>query len=302
MTPGRNEQCWCGSGRKYTQCHRLYDDAPVEKKYQVAQEIYAGLWDATSQQHFESGVYRWLAKQLQPLQPKRVLDVGCGTGLSLLTIHEVLGDNIEVVAIDENLACLKRAARVLGRRNLNCRLEQRFSEHRLTQDGYSNDVRPITIPRGVTNLLIEADVTNDPYLTDALKDSGSFDAVTIWLTGTHVARLHHATARRAGVSNDSEHRLFVQNTVYELADVVLRPGGWLLVCDRGQTPTTDALVEDVLAAHRDQASVTSLVVRGLEHRPYSRPDGVGMAVSPGTSGRVPATLDLSFVSVTAEKC
>lgn len=301
MTPGRNEPCWCGSGRKYKRCHRLYDEAPAERKYQAAQEIYAKLWDATSRHHFESGVYHWLAEQLRPLGPKRILDIGCGTGQSLVAIHEVLAEGVEVVGIDENLACLKRAETVLARHGVDCRLERRFFAERLTGDGYDYDVGPMTIERGATDLLIEADVTNDPFLEGALEESGPFDAVTVWLTGTHVARPHHVAVRRARVSSDAEHRLFVQNTVYELADGVLRSGGWLQVCDCGQTPTTGALVKDVLAAHRDQASVTSLVVQGLEHRPYERPDGVGMAVSPGTSGWLPERLETSFVVVRSEK-
>lgn len=300
MTPGRNEPCWCGSGRKYKQCHRLYDEAPAERKYQTAQEIYAKLWDATSQHHFESGVYHWLAEQLRPLGPNRILDVGCGTGQSLVAIHEVFAHAVDVVAIDENSACLERAETVLEQHDVDCRFKRRFFAPRLTGNGYDYDAAPMSIEREATYLLIEADVTNDPFLEGALKKSGPFDAVTVWLTGTHVARPHHVAVRRAGVSSDAEHRLFVQNTVYELADCVLRSGGWLQVCDRGQKPTTGALVEDVLAAHRDQASVTSLVVQALEHRPYEQPDGVGMVVSPGTSG-LPERLETSFVVVRSEK-
>ena len=301
MTSGRNAPCWCGSGRKYKHCHRFYDEVPASKKYRAAQDIYAKLWDATSRQHFEAGIYHWLAKQLQPLGPSRILDIGCGTGQALVAIHEVFAEGVEVVAIDENLACLKRAKSVLARHDVDCRLERRFFAERVTEFGYDYEVQPMSIERGTTDLLIEADVTNDPLLEDALKESGLFDAVTVWLTGTHVARQDHVTVRRAGVSTDAEHRLFVQNTVYELADSVLRSGGWLQVCDRMQTPATDALVEDVLATHRDQASVTSLVVQALEHRPYERPDGVGMVVSPGTSGQLPKRLEASLVAVRSEK-
>ena len=298
---GRNEPCWCGSGRKYKQCHRLFDEAPVERKYNVAQEIYAKLWNASSQQHFESGVYRWLAEQLRALEPARILDIGCGTGHSLVAIHEVLGKAVQVVAIDENLACLRRAKGVLAQYRVDCRLEKRFFAQRLTGDGYTYEVRPITVGRGATDLLIEADVTNDPFLEGALKESGPFDAVTVWLTGTHVARPHHFAVRRARVSNDAEHRLFVQNAVYELADHVLRSGGWLQVCDRGERPTKGAHIDDVLAAHREQASVTSLVVQGLEHRPYEQPNGVPTTVSPGKSGRLPERPDTSLVVVKSEK-
>ena len=301
MTLGRNEPCWCGSGRKYKQCHRLYDEAPPERKYRAAQDVYAKLWDASSLHHLESGIYHWLAEQLRPLAPKRILDIGCGTGQSLVALHEVLTEGVELVAIDENLACLDRAATVLRRHGADCRVKRRFFAERLTEYGYDYDVEPMTVERGASDLLIEADVRNDPFLEAALKESGPFDAVTVWLIGSHVGRPHHVAVRRAGISNDAEYRLSVQNAVYELADRVLRSGGWLQVCDRGQTPTNSALVEDVLAAHRDQASVTSLVVQGLGHRPYEQPDGVAMVVTPGMSGRLPERLDVSFVVVRSEK-
>ena len=194
-----------------------------------------------------------------------------------------------------------RAATVLRRHGADCRVKRRFFAERLTEYGYDYDVEPMTVERGASDLLIEADVRNDPFLEAALKESGPFDAVTVWLIGSHVGRPHHVAVRRAGISNDAEYRLSVQNAVYELADRVLRSGGWLQVCDRGQTPTNSALVEDVLAAHRDQASVTSLVVQGLGHRPYEQPDGVAMVVTPGMSGRLPERLDVSFVVVRSEK-
>jgi hypothetical protein len=32
QSPGRNEQCWCGSGRKYKHCH-LHEDEKKLKNY-----------------------------------------------------------------------------------------------------------------------------------------------------------------------------------------------------------------------------------------------------------------------------
>ncbi len=301
MKPGRNEPCWCRSGRKYKQCHRPYDEAPMARKYRASKQVYAKLWDVSSQSNLESGVYRWLAEQLRSLAPNRILHIGCGTGQSLVAIHEVFSCGLQVVAIDENFACLQRAETALVRHGVNCRLERRFSGERLTEDGFDYDVGSVRIEHAATDLLKESDVTNDPVLERALRESGPFDAVTVWLTGTHVARHDHVTVRRAGVSSDAAHRLLVQNTAYELADRVLRSGGWLHICDRGQPPTTDVLVKDALDGHRDQASVTSLVVEGLEHRPYEQPDGVGMVVSPGTSGQLPQTLEMSLVAVRASK-
>ena len=30
---GRNEPCWCGSGRKYKKCHLIEDEKKMAKKY-----------------------------------------------------------------------------------------------------------------------------------------------------------------------------------------------------------------------------------------------------------------------------
>lgn len=31
--PGRNEQCWCGSGKKYKKCHLNDDEKKASKNY-----------------------------------------------------------------------------------------------------------------------------------------------------------------------------------------------------------------------------------------------------------------------------
>jgi hypothetical protein len=31
--PGRNEACWCGSGRKYKKCHLAQDEEKLNKKW-----------------------------------------------------------------------------------------------------------------------------------------------------------------------------------------------------------------------------------------------------------------------------
>jgi len=31
VNPGRNELCWCGSGRKYKKCHLIEDEKKAQK-------------------------------------------------------------------------------------------------------------------------------------------------------------------------------------------------------------------------------------------------------------------------------
>ena len=37
-TPGRNEECWCGSGRKYKRCHSAFDDR-LEQLWRQGEEV-----------------------------------------------------------------------------------------------------------------------------------------------------------------------------------------------------------------------------------------------------------------------
>jgi SAM-dependent methyltransferase len=256
MAPGRNDDCWCGSQRKYKHCHYQIDTAPQDQKYPVSQAVYARNWKATAQHHFDGRVYHWLAKQLSEAKPKRVLDVGCGSGHGLLALREVLGSEVQIVAIDENRACLQEARETLRRSGVEGQVVKRMtvsSEPR----GYNHVAEPLAFPSDVACVLIESDVCNDPYLLPALRESGAFDAVTIWLTGVHMLRQENVNVQAHGIDSDGAHRLYVQKATYELADSVLKPSGVLQVADRGAAPDSPLLRADVLQAHGQQASVTS---------------------------------------------
>lgn len=77
---------------------------------------------------------------------------------------------------------------------------------------------------------------SDPYLEQALRADGPFDAVTIWLTGSHPFRLLNAACVGRGAVDETDLNLFLQNRVYELADQILRPGGVLQFVDRSEAP------------------------------------------------------------------
>ena len=302
MASGRNDDCWCGSGRKYKHCHYLIDTAPDDQKYAAAQAVYARNWRGTAQHHFDDGVYHWLAEALAGYGPKRILDIGCGSGHGLVALREVLGDDVRLVALDENRACLQTARETLRQRGVDANVI-----HRMTVShgpaGYDHVAGPLAFDAEAACTLIEADVCNDEHLTTALQASGPFDAVTIWLTGVHMMRRQNANVRASGVASDGAHRLYVQNASYELADTVLRPGGVLQVSDRAQAPDTPLLEADTLQAHRHQASVTSLEVKSLAYRSYDSPDQrrTPMVFTPGTAGLLPSVLKLAVVSVLSEK-
>lgn len=305
MALGRNEKCHCGSGRKYKHCHEEIDRAPRYKKYGAAQAVYARHWRLTSQQHYNDGVYRWLAEQLTQFSPQRIVDIGCGSGHALVALREVLNPGLEIIGIDENRSCLQDAKATL--RTMQGIDAQLIARMHVTPTGigYTHIASPFTLDAQTSCVLVESDVCNDPSLWTELQRIGPFDAVTIWLTGTHMLRQHNVNVLQHGVRSDGDHRLYVQNSAYELADKILRPGGVLQVSDRGETPSNDELRQDLVEAHEDQASVTSLEVQPelLGYRPYALPRSgrTPMVGTSGRSGRVPNTLNWSIVSVISMK-
>ena len=302
MSPGRNEDCRCGSRRKYKHCHYQIDMADADQKYAAAQAVYARNWKGTAQHHFDNRVYHWLAEQLADYRPKRILDVGCGSGHGLIALREVLGADVQIVALDENRACLQETRETLRRNGVDVQVVTRMSVSRGPR-GYDHVAEPLAFPSNAGSVLIELDICNDPYLPQALQASGTFDAMTIWLTGVHMLRQENVNVRARGVDSDGAHRLYVQNATYELADVVLRTGGVLQVGDRGAAPDTQLLRSDILQAHQEQASVTSLEVGPLAYRLYDEPNSgrTPMGLTPGTSGLVPAAFQLAVFSVMSVK-
>jgi SAM-dependent methyltransferase len=302
MNLGPNTPCHCGSGRKYKYCHRPIDDAPLDHKYAAAQTVYAKNWKATSRDHYEQRDYRWMAEILEPFSPKRIFDVGCGSGHGLLALFDVLGPDLQIVSVDENAACLDVANQTLGAAGISVDAIKRL-ETVVTPLGYELVTTPIAKPLTAQCTLIESDICNDSSLELTLSASERFDAVTIWLTGTHMMRKSNANVMKRSIRSEGSHRLYVQNKVYELADQLLKPGGVLQVVDRGEAPTSELLREDDLRAHREQASVASLQVMDLKYKSYEplRGNRTPMRGTPGTSGRVPVTFELALTSVVSIK-
>jgi ubiquinone/menaquinone biosynthesis C-methylase UbiE len=47
-------------------------------------------WARNATSYSDQGCYDWMAKQLDTLQPRKVFDVGCGTGEGLLVLSRLL--------------------------------------------------------------------------------------------------------------------------------------------------------------------------------------------------------------------
>ena len=273
MAPGLNDNCWCGKGRKYRDCHADIDRVAPDRKYSASHAVYARNWTSISRSHFRNGVYDWMASLLKEQAPRRVLDIGCGSGHGLVAMHQVLGGALdEMVAIDENRECLRVAGNTLrGKLGVHADVVTRMSVS-VQGGGYVHRAQPLTIDSKRPCVLIEADVCNDPYLRPALQSMGPFDAVTVWLTGVHMLRQDNVEIPRHAVRSEGDHREYVQSKSYALADAVLKPGGVMQVCDRIVSTHADGIKVKLKSHHERLSSATSMRIESMAHRNYEEPE------------------------------
>jgi hypothetical protein len=266
-----------------------------------ARSTYADKWTVSAEWHEAEGHYKWMADDLG-LTDATILEIGVGDGRSTL---ELLSRGHTVVSIDENPECLAAAKARLESAGYEATVELRGA---VQEDDFQHAVvyrTPNTRVRTGWCHLIEGDPVVDPGLRGWLERACGFDAVVCWLIGTHNARLgsnFHYHAKEVRSSGD--YRLVVQNEVYELADLVLNRGGFLHVVDRGEVEDSEEYRNDVLSAHRDQASTTKLVVERCSHivtGSVAAEGGKEMVMTPGSSGRPFLKSSLGLVAITSRR-
>lgn len=258
---------------------------------------YAKLWAETADEHAQHGHYAWMAEQL-PVRG-RVLEIGCGNGQSSLAL---VRSGQTVLAVDENPVCVEKAMELLATNGVPFDVERREAVT-FTGGKYVIDYSPPTVaPFAKAVTLLEGDTLADEDLLRWISTVGPFDAVVCWLVGSHSGRHANRGLSKFEFTNATHYRLKTENLIYELADGVLRPGGYLHIVDRGEAPTSPMLLNDAIQAHRDQASVTSLEVQGLTYQRYD-PETLATAMEfmPGLSGRVPKKFRPALVSILAQK-
>lgn len=302
MSAERNALCKCGSGLKYKKCHYDMDNASPILRPIESQKFYTKNW-LNNAQHFSThGYYEWMASKLKHYQPSLILDIGCGEGSGILELKKTFS-NASIISIDENLSCIQTAKNILEKENLDVTVI-----NRLLFEGLDKNHHQILIETGKLKyepgiMLIGADILlADDELMDYLNSLGKFDAVTIWLIGSHTLRTQCVNIEDLNIKTVGEYRLRVQNRVYEIADKVLKKGGVLQVVDRGEEPNSDLLKYDILDAHRRQASSTELEVYELDYFPYTEPISktrVTMEDTPPLSRRIPSDKKaiLSIISI-----
>ena len=258
--------------------------------------LYRDHWSHNAANYQSQGCYEWMTAQLDPLSPKKILDVGCGVGNGVLALLERFAPTI--VSLEENADCMRTTCEAVNAAGVPVaglfRLSYK-SHPDGTHDQYT-DPRELSISRPVT--VIHTDVLfEDLPLESLLKREGPFDAVTLWLMGA-VNRQTCRALKGLMIDVTGPYRLHVQNAIYLLADRLLRPGGWLHIVDRGMPLRDEAWKNEIIRGHREQASRTSLEFREIASRSYDEGGGVELKPTPGTSGRVSvSTSDLEMISV-----
>lgn len=300
----RNEKCWCGSGIKYKKCHLNTDKIKPNQKLKQEQQTYITKWKKNALTFDSQKCYDWMAQKIFTSKKDLILDIGCGDGTGLQALLEANDNNqLKIISIDENLDCLKEAQAKLSAQGYDIELIERCD---IVYDNkyHKYDFTPINKVLEKQITLIQSDLLSDPYIEPYLKSIGKFDAITTWLIGTHIERKNCINNFPLNITSDAQYRLLVQNKVYELADEILISGGVLQTVDRGQAPNTELLREDVLNAHKDQASVTTLEVFDLDHILYNEPidkSSIQMKTSLGGTSCENSLPKLAMTSILARK-
>lgn len=227
-------------------------------------------WGVNSKGHLDQVHYTWMADRLTGYP--RTLEIGCGVGYSTLAL---LKQGHTVVCVEENPHCIAATERLVAENGYSVAVITRETPESLGENAYRLIYKTIDSTPKADCLLIEGDALNDPKLEAWLEQQPKFDAVACWLLGTHNARGHNIGVNLASMPTPREHRIFVQNNVYEMADRILRSGGILTVIDRSETPSTEDIVTKLMDHHREQASVTSLVVKTVDHTPHIESEAQG---------------------------
>ena len=265
-------------------------------------EEYQTHWQMNAEHYKEQGTYEWMAAQLDSVRPRRILDIGCGNGQGVSALYRRFG--CQVLAVDENIHCLRESASVLRRDGAKTQIIERFTYIAQSQGRHVIAVDQSAITATRQAIMLQGDLLlDDQLLFSYLRSKAPFDAVTVWLCGAFNMRHTCANLDDFRIAGPNEYRLHVQNKTYQFAGELLRSGGVLHVVDRGEVPATDQLRNSFLDSHREQAEETDLEVVDINHRLYTDLDrkGVRMVLTRGTSGRKPDMSQLAFLSVRSRK-
>jgi SAM-dependent methyltransferase len=257
----------------------------ITKSIDAHTKSYAQDWEQSSAEMERQGCYLWMATQLDAFSPRRLLDIGCGSGRGLIALISRHGN--EVITLDHNSHCLFAAATRL-----------RANRVPVTQDAVNFWAkRGVRRTKGPKPILLCADVLIvDPLLESWLASEAPFDAITVWLPGAAKVLMQavHST------SDNEAYRQAVEHRAYMLAKSLLRKGGVLHFVDRAKEPDNPSQMPEALQEmqelHHAFAESTTSFAWQLATRYYSLPNHIGVPLDNADKGG-----RQFLISITAQK-
>ena len=308
MSSRRDLPCDCGSTLPYRDCHYPIDRAGPQHRLEAARRAYLDGWRTNAAAYQEQGCYAWMVAQIEQFHPRRILDVGCGEGTGILHLSKAFGHEkaFTLISTEENPNCIQAARQHLADEGIGVSVTRRYESEVHAPNSHALRTFPgkLRTPLGVC--LVESDLIIDEELEEFLANQEKFDAVTVWLIGTHLVRHECYNLSQLEMETTSDYRLWVHRKIYTIAGKILRSGGVLHIVDRGEVPSSRTLIDDILAGHRSIAEgmKTSLRVENCTWMEYAEPSAgrrIAMKATVGTSGRMADLSKLAMRSMLAIK-
>ena len=265
-----DDQCSCGSGRKYADCHKDINEAAPKDVLDVAYRQYVRQWGSNSGSYETQGVYTFLAQHLAMHKtPNQILDIGCGRGEGLTALRSKFSQPaFKLIGIDENPECLAVAAQLLGVAAPARRLQRVESEKR----EYELYVQPGLLPSPQNITLIQSDIKQpDTELDGLLGNVGPIDVVTLWFSGTHSAQHLDMSNIRDELNSSRAIRMAVECTSAEIVHHIGHSGTLLHVANRG-VATDEKNCQAIAETDMGQlAAATNLKLMNVTLKSYQEP-------------------------------
>lgn len=242
---------------------------------------YRDEWQHSSDNLRSQGCYEWMARQLDELAPRKILDIGCGSGNGLLALIARF-EPTTLISLEENTDCIETAGGNLADKGqqlvAHARLQYLFNPSNKKYRVLCSD-EPVELQPGLS--IVQTDITReDSKLIEALEKEAPFDAITVWLIGTDGHNLFSVD------TNPPDYRWHLQRRLCELAGRLLRPGGWIQLVDRTDFPLTENQERDLVTDHKTLLESTPLEFLKFSNHGYKEAgkNGIPMAKPSGKTG------------------